>query len=903
MAVQTELFPKQAGGSRLFQLDIHGAFSDSLREAFNIKSHRRRMACVRDLMKNQVALIRRGSRHRDVGKDAVRYLTGMVDMLIRIMWDQLEIRSKPGDKQVALVAIGGYGRRELCPKSDIDMLILTSEKLSNSEKVLAETVVRNLWDCGLEAGPSVRSISQCRTALRKDLSTGTAFLGERFLAGNYTLYQKFLKLLETSSVMKSRSPLTRYILAERKNRTRRFGGLIQLLEPNLKEGNGCLRDVQMILWLARLKHGCRNLDDLVRKGLISPQDLENIRSGYGFLLQTRCFLHFHTGKKDDLLAFHLQPEIAADFGFLADGQQKPVEIFLQYFYRHTKAINQITETLISRWVQPVQRTGRTAGGKRHPLFHDNNGSLECKRQAGNPFRNNISLMLEYFDIANRTGLAYGNHALLRIKQAVQAVDLAEARPLEFTEALLALCKRPARVGRMLRAMHDVELLELIIPDFSRVRFHAQHNMYHIYTTDEHTLSVVRQLAYLQDGDREEITSIQEAFSRINDMDVLIVACFFHDLGKGQPGDHSKKGAAMVFHYMEKVGFSTGRCMEASQLVLHHLAMNEIAQKRNLDDPQTIRELIKKIKYPATLHKLYVLTYCDISSVHPDAWSDWKAALLRTLYHKTLDTMKKPIKASLPAKNLEDLVLKASSEDLSKSDILRHIHKMPEAYNSTTPPEDIPKHIIMARGLEDHKFILNLERHRIHYKLTIAVRDHPRLLMVMAAALAAVRLSILNAKIYTRKDGIALDEFNLVKPPSGKASLAGIQKSIEERLNRYVPLTSKKMSALRRDMESGRLSFKPKKSLGIPVGIEFSNSISKHYSTIDISCQDKIGLMYLVTTCFSELGINVHSAVLSTEAELAMDAFYITDQNNRKITDGNKIELIKKTLEEKLIALP
>jgi [protein-PII] uridylyltransferase len=896
MTAQAHLFPDKSSVS----LDIHGLFSDSLREASAIKNQKQHIAAVKKLLQNHMAVIRSSNRKRDAGEATVRYLTETVDTLIRIMWDQLELNSGPEDKPVALVAIGGYGRMELCPQSDIDLLILTSEKISQSERLQAETIIRDLWDYGFDAGPSVRSISQCGTAMIKEPETSTSFLSERFLAGNHQLYQNFLKVIQRPLSFWRNSCLVKFILDERKARTRKFGGLIQLLEPNLKEGNGCLRDVQMIRWLGRLKFGCRNLDDLIRKGLISPQDLEDIRSGYRFLLQVRCCLHFLTDKKDDILVIHLQPKIAEEIGFSISEDQQPVEMFMQSFYRHMKAVNRITEAFISRWEKPFPANRTRIKIKKHPFLHETNGTLELKSQSGNPFRNNVAVMLDYFDYANRTGLVFGNHALLRIKQAVKAINLNELRPSTFIHTLLDLCKRQERVGRMLRAMHDVELLQLIIPDFRHLRFHTQHNMYHIYTTDEHTLTAVRQLAYLKDRKGKHLLPIQEALSQVNDLDVLILACFFHDIGKGFGGDHCKTGAKKIYDYMKKTGFSTNRCQEASKLVLHHLAMNEIAQRRNLDDPHTIIEFKKKVQFPETLHKLYVLTYCDISSVHPDAWSDWKASLLQTLYCKTLESMKKPVMFVPSSEDTEKLLLKNVSAYISENDIRNHVSKMPEDYIYSTGPDELTSHIMLANKLNNRRFVFQLDKHDIHYKLIIAAADNPKLLLSIAASLAEARLNILSAKIYTRTDNIAIDEFNLEWPESQTFDMTKIRKKLEKSFTKYFTMFEEPLTHFPKEITPLRSAPRVMKPLHVPVGVEFSNLISKNFSTIDISCRDQIGLMYSVTRVFAELKINVHSAILTTEAEVAMDAFYVTDLTNRKIEDENKISRIIKRLKEELI---
>ena len=513
-----------------------------------------------------------------------------------------------------------------------------------------------------------------------------------------------------------------------------------------------------MMWIAKVKHDCNNFGDLVREGLISPQELEDIRVGYDFLLQVRCCLHFMTNKKDDHLGFAIQPEVAAELGFSDDDNQKGVEVFLKVFYHHTKTILRVTEGVISRWVKNKEKTSKPAVLKDHPHFQTVDGALDLKARVGNPFLENVGLMLEYFEIANRRELGHSHHAILRIKQAVSI--LSSNPDLDVKSHLpdfLRLCQSRERVGRMLRTMNDVRLIGLLIPDFNYIYCHSQHDIYHIYTTDEHTITVIRQLAYLSKQDDKDLESLQKALSQVSDMELLIVTCFYHDIGKGVGPQHSVSGAKMVFEYMQKMGMSASRCKEASNLVLYHLLMNEIIQRRDLDDPKTIRDFITKVETPATLHKLYVMTYCDVSSVHPDAWSSWKASLLRRLYELALQKCKVP---SRPA-------------GIPQPGGPAHRKRFQAGIRGRSPPPPgdaaAPIRILhLRRGhrqpyqaagvLETQKFTARILERQTHWEVTVVANDEEALLCAIAGTMAHLELSILSARIFTRVDGKAIDKF-------------------------------------------------------------------------------------------------------------------------------------------------
>ena len=932
----------------LTNLGMQGDFVDSLRECYNHRETGQRIVTIKATLDRHREKIRSLNQGGASGADTVRFISEMVDTLLRVMWDQVEMTMPNEANLVALVAVGGYGRMELCPQSDIDLLILTSEKPSKHEKEQAETIVRNLWDYGFVLGHSVRSLSQCEDASTKDPETWTSFLNERFVAGNHDLYRKFVKLMGKPLFPWRTSALIEAKIKEREHRKGQLGSLVQLLEPNLKEGIGCLRDVHSMMWIAKVKHDCDNFGDLVREGLITPQELEDVRVGYEFLLQVRCCLHFITQKKDDHLSFHIQPEVAAELGFSEEGaahfegaapaespstagngplpgetgtlpviggggigngapsgagaslngNQKPVEVFLKVFYHHTKTILRVTEGVISRWVKNKDRKGKTTGLK-HTHFHIEEGALDLKARVGNPFLDNVRLMLEYFEIANRQHLGYSHHAILRIKQAVSILSSNPDLDLKaYLPEFLRLCQFRERVGRMLRGMNDVRFIGLIIPHFNYIYCHSHHDIYHIYTTDEHTITVIRQLAYLADRKDKDLESLKMARSRVNDMEVLILACFYHDIGKGVGSGHSVTGARMVFEYMEKMGFSASRCKEASNLVLYHLLMNEIIQRRDLDDPKTIRDFITKVETPATLHKLYVLTYCDVSSVHPDAWSSWKASLLQRLYDSALEEMQTPFQAVLDSKILEDQLIENVSKRVSKQEVRSHLEMLPRQYASSTSPEDIISHINLLASLKTQKFNARVVEKPTHWELTVVANDDDALLCTIAGTLTHLQLSILSARIFTRVDGKAIDKFLVSVPDGDIYTSARLEKRLLEELEKHFRLSREELRDLQTRFRS-KNGFGKVQDLPMEPSIAFSNAISDNFSTIDLTCKDRIGLLFQVTKVFSELKLNVHGAVLTTEADKAMDSFYVTDAGNRKLANSELIDTTMTTLKNEL----
>jgi len=686
-------------------------------------------------------------------------------------------------------------------------------------------------------------------------------------------------------------------LKERRDRIARMGALIQLLEPDIKEGMGCLRDVHSMMWIAKVKHNCDSFEDLVREGLISPQEGEDIRAAYDFLLQVRCCIHFRTQKKDDRLNFLLQPEVAAELGFVEEGGFKAVQLFLKAFYHHTKTVNRVVEAVISRWVPAPGSKWKSDPLKKHPHFKSEHQAIDLVARVGNPFRGNLDLILDYFELANKFDLGYAHHAILRMKQAVSLFSVQDDfRPTGALHRFLEFCLRPERVGRMLRCMNDVGFIGLLIPDFNYIYCHSHHDIYHIYTTDEHTITVVRQLAYLPKSKEKELESLREVVQVITDRELLVLVCFYHDIGKGLGPGHSVTGANLIFKFLERMGFSAARCLTASNLVLHHLLMNDVIQRRDLDDPKTIHDFIAKVESPAVLHKLYILTYCDVSSVHPSAWSPWKSSLLRQLYEAALKMLLRPYEfAQAQSKGLEeDAILAALSRVLSSGEARTHLEALTGNYMAAHSPEDIALHARLMQDTREGDYGVHVSAKATHWEITIAARDEKALLCRIAGTLAHLAFSILSAKIYTLGGERVVDRFWVALPegdaPSSSSVLGpdALRGRILNELRKHFLLDRPELRELRRRAQSfqeinGDAPIVPK--------VLTSNDISDAFTVVDIICRDQIGILFQVALVLSELGLNVHGAVLTTEADKATDAFYITDEGGNKVTDVARCEEI------------
>ena len=874
-------------------------FRSDLLQALSIKNYSHRLKSTKLIIKEAQNQIHIYNNQNTDGLSVVFKLSEMADAIIETIWDQIVYHSNHNDKMIAIVAIGSYGRMELCPQSDIDLLFLTSDQCSESEQQQIETIVQHLWDLGFEVGSSTRTVKQCLEVLKNDFNSWTSFSGERFLTGNYKLYQNFFEALKKPLSSKKTQELIQYKVEERKNRIDKFGGLLQLLEPNIKECSGGLRDAHIVFWIAYFQYQCRSFSDLVRHGFMLPRDLKDLLHAYYFLLKVRCSLHFISKSKNNILLFDLQAKIAKDLGFPNLNNKKPVEIFLREFYLSGRTIHRITEAFIARWqANDVESVFDT---KQFPSFVCQNGVLELINQSGNEFSENVNLMLNYFDLVNQKGYGFSNRVYYQISLAISKIEVGTFNPQPHLKKFFSLCMRTKRVGRMLISMRDVGLFSLLFPDFANIDCHVQHNMYHIFTTDEHTLAVLKQLAYLP---HTKMSYLVEAYHRIKDKEVLILACLFHDIGKGVLGNHSETGAVMIKAYMLKNRFTNEQTEEASLLVYHHLLMNEIAQRRNIDDHSVIDQFTNIITSPQTLHKLYVLTYCDTSSTHPDAWTKWKEALLKKLYQKSLDILMQKDSSKLNLSKKKKEFSNALNNNDSNGLLSDYLNNFPKPYLESLNLETLKSDLAMKKQLNQESqknVVLNIQKLDNQISIRVMAIDSVDFLAATFAAFLELKISVVQAQVYTGKDGLILDKFDVIL--NEFLLLEDLDKLKEKllfKIKKNIQIGSKKITQhLTQNNFIRRLNSTDLKESHIPLGIKILNTSHSHCTTIDITCYSYNGLVYDILSLLKKYEINIYGAKLTSEAGIAIDSFFVQSLEFMQIQDLKIIDSIKSELAELL----
>ena len=872
-------------------------FSRQIRQAFYQDDLKLTINTVKKSVSTQKKIIEKHSKNQD-GIFLGYQLAMMVDRLIRNIWDQLGWKQQAGSR-IAIVAVGGYGRQELCPKSDIDLLFLTVKKLSKQEISQIETFIQRLWDFGFEVGSSVRSVRQCWQIRKSDTTSWTALLDCRFLEGNLDLYRKLSTVICRRKFWDYRHFFIQEKLKERQLRIKKYGGWNQYLEPNLKEVSGGLRDVHCIFWIAKQKYDIRNFRDFVDYGVFSPKDSSDLEQAYSFLLKIRWLLHFLTQKKNDILTFDVQKLIAEKMITEKNKNQTKVQTFLGSLSFCIQVVNRITNDFVSRWEKRKKVNHIYFKRQFNQFFQEQKGAIHLLYPDENCFIQNNDLIFEYFNLINETGLVLSGIAFSRLTQAVQYLEVKGINTPHFLRKFLNLSQKGKYVETMLYGMHNVGLIELIIPDFKHIHSHSQYSMYHIYTTDTHTLVLLNTLITLKQNQNPKLKNLVEAYHQIKDLDVLFLACIFHDIGKGVEGDHSVTGAKMIKDYMRAANFRTSQIEEAASLVYYHLEMNEIAQRRNIDDPQTIQDFVGKVKTISTIHKLYVLTYCDTSSVHPDAWSDWKNELLKKLYLQSINYLGKEGEHVLNLQKKRQNVINQVVLDYPLHFVEQHFKSMPEVYLKDVTSSNLYLHLKMLSFFHLKEIEFEIV-HRSHFfEIHVLAKDRPRLLLAIVAEFVKMNFSVLEAKIYTRSDGLVLDsfklQFNAKKQKEFVVMKAVLKKNILENLH-VVPLELTQTLIQQNCIDFSTFA---QESLEL-FPLEFSNSISYDFSVVDLSFYDFPGLVYLVIFALNECGVKIHGANLTTEAGLAIDSFYLTTEDYKKVLDSKKIQKIKQLIEDVLM---
>jgi len=817
----------------------------------------------------------------------------------------------PGEPpRFAIVAQGGYGRGELNPQSDIDLLFLHRWKVTPFFESMTERLLYTLWDCGLQVGHATRSIADCVRLAESDMRIRTALLDARFLCGDYSLFGEFEKIIEGKLLKKGIGRFVREKQEESRQRHAAYGGSVYMLEPEVKEGEGGLRDIQTAYWIARAKLKVKDLDSLVQEGVVSAADMGQLKEAQDFLMRVRNELHFCAGKHQDQLTFDFQEKVANALGFEGEGSLRAVEVFMRQYYLHAAQISRLATLIVHRVTECDKPRfadklvfGRTLReGIRVTRGHINVTKPEIlKTQPEN--------LISIFEEAQTHHCRLGHDTRELLRQHLDLVDDEFRRSEGANEAFFRILRWREGVYETLLEMHRSGVLGAFIPEFGRLLCMALHDAYHIYTVDEHSLKLIMEIERLKAGDYKDALPLLTQIARETEkIELLYLGMMLHDIGKGFGGGHSERGAKMVRLIARRMRLNADDGAMVEFLVRHHLLMTHTAFRRDLEDEKTIFEFAKTIVSVNNLKMLYLLTFADVKAVGPEVWNPWKASLVGELYVKTLHLLEEVEKGEFQREDVraiirrvQNRVRKQLKETQDEDKVERFIENMPARYFVSTAESDMPRHFELMEKFRGRKAEVAIEHfpERDCTSVVVCSQDRPGLFASITGVLTALGLDILNARIFTAADGRILDIFRISH--HGRPEIVTAEAKWQKFRATLDAVLEGRQDVVKLVESSKPMLWLQKHAPKVSTVVHIDNEISDDFTVIEIFTEDRIGVLFTITYTLHRLGLSIHVAKISTNVDQVADVFYVTDESGGKVAADERVETIGKVLRQTLTA--
>jgi [protein-PII] uridylyltransferase len=858
----------------------------------------------------EAALLRDGD-----GIACVRRLSGLMDGVVRALHDSVVRHLYPADnpsaaEKLAVVATGGYGRGTLAPGSDVDLLFLLPYKQTAWGESVVEAMLYVLWDMKLKVGHATRSVDVCIREAKADMTIRTALLEARFLLGDEALYDSLMARFDKEVVRKSAPEFVDAKLKERDARVAKAGASRYLVEPNVKDGKGGLRDLNTLFWIAKYVYRVREARELVDAGLFTPDEFRVFERCEEFLWRVRAHMHFATGRAEERLGFDLQRQLAGRMGYAARGALSPVERFMKAYFRIAKEVGDLTAIVCAELEARQTKHGAMLDRVFGRFRRRRGGTLESDdftvdhnritvADEGAFTRDSVNLV-RLFWLADRHNLAVHPDASRLATRSLKLIGERLRRDPEANRLFLDVLTSRNAPEVVLRLMNEAGVLGRFIPDFGRVVAMMQFNMYHHYTVDEHLL---RSIGVLAEIDAQRVESEHPLSHRIvrsiQNRRALYVAMFLHDIAKGRTEDHSIAGARIARKLGPRLGLDPAETDTAAWLVEHHLLMSTIAQSRDLSDPKTIESFAAVVQTMERLKLLLVLTIADIRAVGPGVWTGWKGELLRTLYYETevVLTGGHSELARMDRVRRAQGELRAALSDWSDEAFEAYAQRHYAPYWLKVEPGRRAKH---ARFVTEAQkagrtvaTMVETDAFRGVTELTVMSPDHPRLLAIITGACAASGGNIVDAQIFTTADGMALDTIFVSR---------AFERD-EDELRRAERVATAIERALRGEVKIADLvaerrpSREPSRTFQVLTEVVIDNQLSTRHTVLEVSGLDRPGLLYDLTTVLGRLNLNIASAHIATFGEKAVDVFYVTDLTGTKVTHPGRQAAIRRAVLE------
>jgi [protein-PII] uridylyltransferase len=821
-----------------------------------------------------------------------------IDVFIISVFNSVEVRALLGlegaEQACVVLGLGGYGRKELAPFSDIDLLFLYSEKIESQVEEVIRKILYPLWDVGYELGYTVQTLEHCLEMARSDPSFLTALLDARRVTGSTSLAQS-LKARINALLKEDQGHFWQaWILKEGEKRHLRYGDSAFFLEPHLKEGLGGLRDIHLLLWMGKSLFEAPDMHSLEKAGLLSREDRKVLAQSHSVLLRLRNQLHYLTGRKNDRLSFEYQEAMADWAGVKSLGDILPVEVFMRDVYQHLQGVQSIRENFFERLAE-LRQKGEKQREILEPGIYLEGGRLYL--ESARVLLDHPALLMKLFWYALKKEVRLSQETIRLIKQCLFLVDEPFRRSREVSRIFLEIISDLKTTRPLLETMLQTGLLTRYLPEFEATVCRTQFDTYHVYTVDIHLLLTLLELKKIGQGIYlKEEPLIYGIWGEVEDFTSLYLAALFHDLGKGQGKNHARQGALMIPAIAERLGLSSSESEKVAFLVKHHLLLVDTALRRDLNDEDLIVRSAQIIKDAETLKMLTLLSYADALATGSRAWNNWKSMLVKELFFKLLHILEKGEVASGMAletlASLQREVLEQVEKEIPPKEARMLLEGMPTGYLLSLPAASIARHLRLLRQLNGKPFLWAVEKKEEIYELFICCHDRPGLFSRLTGVLSLNHINILGAQIFTRSDRIALDIFQ-VQPPLDPLFEEETWEKVHEQLLKAIQGKLSLDYRLAQKKPALQLTSGPKTQAESQVVID--NQGSDFYTILEIYSQDRLGLLYTITKTLFEIELNIHFAKISTKVDQVVDVFYVADLEGQKIWDEERMEEVKKAI--------
>ncbi len=877
------------------------------------------------------------------GRDVCYARAAILDVLLRYLWNAAKGNLSPQAQKefppLALVAIGGYGRAELNPHSDIDFMFLHDGQIVAGNKPLPylakliDGILYPLWDIGLKVGYSVRSLEDCVKVANNDMQSKTSLIEARLIAGDAALFGRFQKTLVSKCV---EGHVDKYIamrLEDQAARRSKFGNSASMQEPNLKNGCGGLRDFQNLLWMTFFKYRTRSLRELQQQEFVSETERKQLESAYDFLLRVRTEMHYHTSRATDVLSKNLQPAIAHNLGYTERSPSRRIEHFMRDVYTHLRNIFLITRTLEQRMalVPPPPGllssglstlTALLPGGRKKASVEPVDGfrfvNGEIHAVSNRVFRDQPRRLMRVFLYAQQRGLRVHPDLAQLIRNQLSLADRDFLADEHVRETFLAILNQRGSVAPILRAMHEVGLLGKYLPEFGRLTCLVQHEFYHQYTADEHTLVCLEQVDRIWEAKAPPHNAYAALFQKLEHPFLLYLALLLHDTGKPHGhGNHSEAGAKLALRVAKRLHLDSAVTHTLRVLIENHLLMASVSQRRDLDDRLVLRHFASAVQNTETLSLLTLLTFADAQATSDKLWNGFKDALLWSLHNKTLSLLTGGPEFLRAEEKQRELLMEEIQRQvdgqLDREELEMHFSTLPARYFQAHSARQILDDLFLAHRFmrlqisEDESPLAPVvnwhnEPDRGCNAVKICTWDRAGLFSKIAGSFSAIGLNILSAQIFTRSDGIVLDTFFVTDAKTGNLADRVQRDEFETLLKKVLTGEEAHLHALIARHKITRPLYQAYTGERIPTQIRFDNDASETRTVIEIETEDRVGLLYAISETLAGMDLDVSAAKISTERGAAIDSFYVRERDGGKILAEERRTNIERKLRDAISAL-